>query len=159
MAVGTKEPIVAKRKNGSISATALASFVTCQKQTLLRQQHGELDTLETAKAKRRGNQGHNQYHNRVIQHYAGKSNKHYRRRACYISSAVFGIDSPETNVLRQWRDSVLLNSILGRLMVNVYYRVTPVLLKYAGKNRFFIFITAWCLRIIIKTIKKRSLFE
>lgn len=47
---------------------------------------------------------------------------------CFIASQVYGPDAAETNALREWRDRVLMQSRAGRLIVGLYYRVSPALL-------------------------------
>ena len=48
---------------------------------------------------------------------------------CFIATAIYGIDAPETNVLRKWRDSYLMPNKLGRVMVSTYYTLSPYLLS------------------------------
>lgn len=53
---------------------------------------------------------------------------------CYIATAVYGdYDAPEVLVLRAFRDDVLLQSIIGRLFVKVYYFVSPPLAQNLKK--------------------------
>jgi len=43
-------------------------------------------------------------------------------RNCFIASAVYGdSDAPEVDVLRDFRDNVLVDSTLGRTLANFYY--------------------------------------
>lgn len=47
---------------------------------------------------------------------------------CFIASAVYGgHDSREVIVLRSLRDHVLMQSASGRLLVSLYYRVSPAI--------------------------------
>lgn len=52
---------------------------------------------------------------------------------CYIATAIYGQDAPETTALRSWRDKVLMPSPLGRTFVKCYYalspRVVPILVR------------------------------
>lgn len=45
---------------------------------------------------------------------------------CFIATAVYGgHDSPETLVLRRFRDRVLMRSATGRTFVSAYYKMSP----------------------------------
>ena len=57
---------------------------------------------------------------------------------CYIATAVYGsYDCPEVWTLRRYRDSVLDNSWYGKLFIRCYYFVSPTLVKWFGKTRWF----------------------
>lgn len=47
---------------------------------------------------------------------------------CFIATAVYGLDAPETNALRSWRDTSLLPTCWGRAFVAVYYKISPYLI-------------------------------
>ncbi len=49
----------------------------------------------------------------------------YGTSSCFIATAACGIDSEEAIILRHFRDTILLNSALGRLFVRTYYRLSP----------------------------------
>ena len=52
---------------------------------------------------------------------------------CYIATCVYGsYDCPEVWTLRRYRDNVLQNSWAGRLFIQVYYAVSPKLVKWLG---------------------------
>lgn len=44
---------------------------------------------------------------------------------CFIATAVYGVDAPETNALRSWRDRQLMPTLLGRTFIATYYRISP----------------------------------
>lgn len=47
-------------------------------------------------------------------------------KRCFIATAAFGSsDSPYVQILRDFRDRYLMDSMLGRIFVNVYYSVSP----------------------------------
>lgn len=57
---------------------------------------------------------------------------------CYIATAVYGsYNCPEVWTLRRYRDSALLPTPSGRLFVRAYYTVSPALVKWFGKTRWF----------------------
>lgn len=53
---------------------------------------------------------------------------------CFIATAVYGIDAPETNELRAWRDRSLLKNYFGRLFVYLYYKISPRLIPLINNN-------------------------
>jgi hypothetical protein len=73
----------------------------------------------------RPQQGSHQY--RPQQKSASSSN-------CFIATAVYGHDATETNMLRHWRDRVLLPSAIGRLLVGGYYQISPHLIPLIQKK-------------------------
>lgn len=58
-------------------------------------------------------------------------------RRCYIATYAFGDDHTITSGLRDWRDSVLLHTWYGNLLIECYYKLSPCLIKVFGKNRLF----------------------
>ena len=57
---------------------------------------------------------------------------------CYIATAVYGTyDCPEVWTLRRFRDSILSKNIFGRVFIKTYYVVSPTLVKYFGRQRWF----------------------
>jgi hypothetical protein len=57
--------------------------------------------------------------------------------SCYIATYVFGPYSAEVSFLRKWRDNTLNSSILGRMLVESYYHISPILLRFLGSNKLF----------------------
>lgn len=57
---------------------------------------------------------------------------------CYIATAVYGsYDSPEVWTLRRFRDNTLSLNFFGRLFIKVYYKTSPILVKYIGNTKAF----------------------
>lgn len=50
-------------------------------------------------------------------------------KRCFIATACYGVDDPRTEALRQWRDRVLMPSHVGRGLVQLYYRLSPLLVR------------------------------
>lgn len=49
-----------------------------------------------------------------------------RKGSCFIATAVYGdVMAPEVVSLREFRDSVLKSSLMGRLFIAAYYKVSP----------------------------------
>lgn len=46
-------------------------------------------------------------------------------KRCFIASQVYGGEAWQTNTLRAWRDRVLMPRATGRVVVRLYYAVSP----------------------------------
>lgn len=67
-----------------------------------------------------------------------EQSKPQKSGGCYIATSVYGsYDCPEVWVLRRYRDSVLCATPLGKLFVRIYYTVSPLLVKWFGKSKWF----------------------
>jgi len=57
-------------------------------------------------------------------------------KACYIATEIYqNIDSQELFILRNWRDNILKNQLLGRAFINIYYKYSDRLLLYIGNKQ------------------------
>ena len=73
--------------------------------------------------------------------YEAKQAKESSSSGCFIATAACGINSEEVIILRHFRDTVLLNSVLGRLLVRIYYKISPFiasLIKGSPKARYIV---------------------
>jgi tetratricopeptide (TPR) repeat protein len=73
---------------------------------------------------------------------------------CFIATEVYGESSYQVSILKKWRDEYLLNKILGRVFVKIYYFFSRKLICIIHNNKslrkfFRIFID-----ILIKLIRK-----
>ena len=60
------------------------------------------------------------------------------RKFCYVATCVYGsYDCPQVWQLRRYRDFYLDNHWWGRLFIKVYYKVSPVMIKWFGKTKAF----------------------
>ena len=57
---------------------------------------------------------------------------------CYVAMCVYGdYDCPEVWVLRRYRDLKLRKNWYGRLFIRIYYLVSPTIVKWFGKTKWF----------------------
>ncbi len=70
------------------------------------------------------NQGKNSAILNQIQQQA-RQNTAKQSSGCFISTEIYGLDSPQTNKFRAWRDNTLQKTVYGRLFIKFYYRVSP----------------------------------
>lgn len=81
-----------------------------------------------------------------------KTNK---KEGCYIATAVYGsYDASEVLVLREFRDTVLKKSCLGRLFIKVYYALSPGIACKLKDNTFINEKVKAILNGLVKQIKK-----
>lgn len=72
-----------------------------------------------------------------------KFNKDCKRNAkqsngCYVATCVYGsYDCPEVWTLRRFRDDTLGATWYGRLFIKTYYAISPTLVKWFGKTKWF----------------------
>lgn len=76
---------------------------------------------------------------------------------CYVATAVYGsYDCPEVWVLRRFRDLCLTETWYGRAFIRVYYAISPTLVKWFGKTRWFNNMWKPKLDSMVTTLKKRG---
>ena len=74
---------------------------------------------------------------------------------CYIATAVYGsYDYPSVCVLRRFRDENLSTNIFGKIIVILYYAISPYLVKCLGENKTFLLISKKILDRLVLKIKK-----
>lgn len=79
-----------------------------------------------------------------------------RQQGCYIATVVYGsYDCPEVWVLRRYRDFKLDKSAGGRLFIKIYYALSPTVVKFFGKTKWFNKI--WRKRLDNKITKLKTL--
>ena len=68
----------------------------------------------------------------------GYTRKRKKSSGCYIATAVYGsYDCPEVWTLRRYRDYTLAETLPGRLFINLYYAISPTLVKWFGEALWF----------------------
>lgn len=57
---------------------------------------------------------------------------------CYIATSIYGsYDCPQVWTLRRYRDYSLSNSFYGRIFIKIYYAISPTIVKWFGKKKWF----------------------
>lgn len=57
---------------------------------------------------------------------------------CYVATCVYGsYDCPEVWTLRRYRDYKLSQTWNGRLFIKLYYAISPTIVKWFGKTKWF----------------------
>lgn len=114
-----------RRRYHSISN--IVATVYCERQAVLDREHGESRTLDVRVKAAAGTFEHKRFE------LEGKTLAAVDRR-CFIASAIYGGDAPQTNDFRAWRDRVLMQSRLGRTFVRTYYLVSPYLVPVLSRS-------------------------
>lgn len=74
--------------------------------------------------------------------------------SCFIATAAFGSPlTKEVDAFRDWRDSTLLQTFLGKGFVNVYYFISPPMAKFISKHAGVRHLTRGLLVFLLKRIK------
>lgn len=57
---------------------------------------------------------------------------------CYIATCIYGsYDCPQVWTLRRFRDNTLAETWYGRAFIHTYYAISPTLVKWFGKTKWF----------------------
>jgi uncharacterized Zn finger protein (UPF0148 family) len=76
---------------------------------------------------------------------------------CYIATAVYGsYEAPEVIVLRQFRDEVLAQSMLGKFFIKIYYILAPSISNWLKNTKYINNLVKKTLDKLIKIINKKS---
>lgn len=121
--------------HGRHTVTDIVAAVYCEQKVVFDHRFGKKVTPSVARAARRGSAEHARFEReglllapeRVLARAVMPRTAHMRQgdRRCYIATRVYGADAVETQTLRQWRDSALLPHWPGRLLISIYYRLSP----------------------------------
>lgn len=61
-----------------------------------------------------------------------------RANGCYVATCVYGsYDCPQVWTLRRYRDYTLASTWYGRAFIRLYYAISPTLVKWFGKTKWF----------------------
>lgn len=83
-----------------------------------------------------------------------KAGKHKRR--CFIATAAYGTPfANEIKVLRYWRDNSLLISKHGKILVELYYKISPGIAKFISRSQRRMTITRFGLEPFVLYFSKK----
>ena len=118
------------------AAGDLAALVKCEREYVHARQHGEVLTARREETSRAGKAEHDRtelamarHHNSPRPKRTGQAAPSAPDKRCFVASAVYGIDAPQTSQLRAFRDRVLKPRRAGRLVIATYYALSPFLVR------------------------------
>lgn len=138
------------KENPYTSASDLAQMAICERQVLLRAKMGDRKTARQAVAARRGNAVHDRIHR---EGHTPLSREAPTDKRCFIATAVYGMDAPETTRLRRFRDEVLLENSAGRWVVALYYQISPPIAGMLDYNQYARGLIKSVLDIVVRVLK------
>jgi hypothetical protein len=71
---------------------------------------------------------------------------------CFIATAAFQYHSPEVEALTMFRDRILLQSVMGRFLVFLYYKTSPPIARFLDTNKAFQAPIRFVLRQIVSLL-------
>ena len=75
-------------------------------------------------------------------------------KTCLIATATYGLPfASEVTLLRQFRDSYLEKSFVGKVFINIYYHLSPPIARVISKSKFLRVIIRQFLKPIIYLVK------
>jgi len=92
--------------------------------------------------------------------YSGRTKKTKQKSGCFVATVVYG-DSEKYQVktLRYFRDIYLEKNILGKLFVDIYYKVGPFIAEYIKKHSFLTIFIKRILDRIVKIIEENLISD
>ena len=61
-----------------------------------------------------------------------------KKERCYIATSIYGdYDHPKVIILRRFRDKTLKGSFIGKILVVIYYKISPTIVKIFGSQSYF----------------------
>lgn len=71
----------------------------------------------------------------LLEEYKGNEKK---EDGCYIATCIYGsYDCPEVWTLRRFRDYTLAETWYGRSFIHTYYAISPTIVRWFGKTKWF----------------------
>lgn len=117
-----------KRAKKYHTITDIVETVYCEQKVLFDRERGDARPLDVRAKAAAGTFEHLRFQ------VEGQTRAAIDRR-CFIATAIYGADAPETNFLRAWRDRVLMPATAGRLFVRTYYATSPALVPLLCRSR------------------------
>ena len=130
-----------------IPITEIISTVYCEQKYVFDKTYGDLSPKRVVEAAKAGTAEHSQFE------AEGRAGNRGDSR-CFIASHIYGIEAPQTNSLRAWRDQHLLPSKAGRVVMSSYYAISPIYLALLRRSSLLSLLTASLLDCFVKFIQR-----
>lgn len=119
-----------RRDPDALSATELAEMGICEQRVLLRHRFGPRLTEHQHVHMEQGLRAHRRYRDEGL----SSESVAVEDGRCFIATCLFGNSSWQAESLRRYRDDVMLPHTCGRIVVRLYYAVSPTIC--AGLRRY-----------------------
>lgn len=119
------------RQRRAVSISDLAEMGFCERKAYLKATVGDVDTPESARRRRAGASHHQEFDRQVQRHHNTPRSRDSR---CFIATAVYGLNDVRTEELRRFRDESLAASKVGRVVISVYYAVSPGFARWLDRS-------------------------
>lgn len=129
------------------SISEIVATTYCEQQIVFDRQYGPARSKDVQRKATSGRKEHKHFENE------GKAKQAFDRR-CFIASAIYGANASETVHLRQWRDTVLMPTPLGRLLVQAYYTISPPLVPLLLQHNRLRAIVQAALNVFLSAVKR-----
>jgi hypothetical protein len=113
------------RHKRHITATELAECCVCEQRVVLDRLQGRRRTAEAQQQMAAGEAAHAALHREALREGAEPAGD----GRCFVATALWGPSDPRTKALRAWRDGWLLRRWWGPSTVDLYYAVSPWLVR------------------------------
>lgn len=137
------------KKHGYLSATTIAQRSYCENQLVLDQKYDGEESDRIRLRRERGNEEHLRHH-LTVQKYGSRTDSR-----CFIATELYGQLAEETNLLRNYRDTVLMKRKLGRAFIDFYYAVSPSVVVLIKKYPFLRSIFTKSVNFVVSKVRKR----
>lgn len=98
-------------------------------------------------------------HLRIVQNMTINQYMKIARSLCFVATLIYGPNSMEVRLLRQWRDDKLLASRVLSRLVTLYYRISPWFVSQFGQVRSFSTLARFFLTPIVLFLRIRSHYD
>ena len=127
-----------RRRDGGVTASELAQIGVCERLVQFEHQQGRLRTDAQLQDMGRGLRAHERL-------YLDGRGEQMSRGRCFVATMVFG-ESPETQVLKQFRDRVMRPRVFGRWLIAAYYRLAPAVCRLLERRPASRRVVRWVVR-------------
>lgn len=124
--------------------TDIVASVYCEQKTVFDRERGRVESSDMRAKREHGIEQHKKF---------DRNARRGSKSPCFIATAVYGTDAPETEFLRAWRDKALMPSGLGRALVWLYYRVSPLLVPMLLRHARLASLTRSVLSRVVRFLR------
>ncbi len=139
-----------RRSRLNITISDLVTAAKCEQQAVFDARYGKKRSRAWRRRAASGSRMHREYE------FLTALGRKPRDPRCFIATEIYGANSIETEVLRRWRDARLRRRFVGRMLVRVYYSVSPALTPLISRSRLARSIARSLLKRLIDRIEPLS---